>query len=84
MKLPQLSLRDLFSIVLLAGLAMAWWLERQEKTQWHWRAEVLKRRVEGPKTEVHWKSGYLSIRNGDFKQIYAYPYLTIDTDETMP
>jgi hypothetical protein len=30
MKLPQLSLRDLFWLVLVWALALGWWLDRQE------------------------------------------------------
>lgn len=29
MKLPQLSLRDLFWLVLVCALALAWWIERR-------------------------------------------------------
>jgi len=38
MKLPQLTLRDLFWLVLVCALAVGWWVERQraEKLQKFW------------------------------------------------
>jgi hypothetical protein len=50
MKLPQLSLRELFVLVALVAMGCGWWLERSYLIAfgdlWHTRAESLKRLVE--------------------------------------
>lgn len=41
MKLPQLSLRELFWLVLVCGLAVGWWVDRREAvaaTAMRWKA----------------------------------------------
>jgi hypothetical protein len=40
MKLPQLSLRDLFWLVLVAGILCAWWLDRMITSEVRCRAEA--------------------------------------------
>src|SRR5688572_29382011 len=50
MKLPQLSLRELFWLVLVCGLVLGWWLDHRRLTAsenlWQRRAMELKRFVE--------------------------------------
>ena len=44
MKLPQLSLRELFLIVVIAAMGCGWWVERQrlrkERRLYEWRADL--------------------------------------------
>jgi len=37
MKLPQVSLRDLFWLVLVVGVGCAWWLDRTQLIESHQR-----------------------------------------------
>jgi len=41
MKLPQLTLRDLFWLVLVIGLALGWWLDHRAASQEAWKEEAL-------------------------------------------
>lgn len=45
MKLPQLSLRDLFWLLLVAGIALGWWMDRQRKEARHERLAAALQRV---------------------------------------
>jgi len=69
MKLPQISLREMFLLVALICMGCAWWVhervliaERSERQQWQWRAESLKDWLHYNKsTSVSWFGNGMKI-----------------------
>jgi hypothetical protein len=67
MKLPQLTLRDLFWLVLVIALSLGWWLQsrrhqelRERAELWEWRATTIQTALEA-ETTVTWDDSGLGI-----------------------
>jgi hypothetical protein len=73
MKLPQLSLRELLLLVVVAALGCGWWLKARESNQWQWRAQTLRAHIEESTRRVTWTNRSLSVTSGDFTQVYSDP-----------
>jgi hypothetical protein len=59
MKLPQLSLRELFWIVLVCALAVGWWVERRGLIE---RAKAADQRYEVARESVQQTRNYYDLQ----------------------
>jgi hypothetical protein len=94
MKLPQLTLRDLFWLVALVAMGCGWWVERRDLQQevlnlkqsdpeeWRLRAEKLAEYVRSGGGTVSWGKGELSIEGcaGTSIEVWPIPILEMDVD----
>ena len=80
MKLPQLTLRELFLLVVIAAMGCGWWVERgrlmaelQRSMQWKPRFDALQEAIESAEYSVQWSDDSVSIKKsyGDFKRAYS-------------
>ena len=55
--MPRISLRDLFWLTLVVGLALGWWVAQRDGRAWKGRAETLAAFCERDAWQVKWKPG---------------------------
>jgi hypothetical protein len=97
MKLPQLSLRDLFWLVLVAAMGLGWWLrdgklkaeieqlsDQLKSNEWRQRAVKLADYIRSANGTVEWERGSISVDGcaGKYLEVWGEePPLTLVDDE---
>jgi hypothetical protein len=74
MKLPQLSLRELFLLVALVAMGCGWWIDHRDAIAWqeHWRTRYWKAQDELNYANTAIRNAGMEIRSG-FPQLQPIP-----------